>query len=234
MNTENTTQTGINKRRLIRIVLFRLTMFIVLMGLMFFLPAGSLKYWQGWVYIGILVIPMLFVFRYLLRNDPELLERRMRHKEKEKEQKLLIKLSNLYFIAAFILPGFDIRYGWSSVPWYIVILADLMVLIGYFIIVLVFKENSYASRIVEVEETQKVITTGPYSVVRHPMYSGVLLMYILSPVALSSYWAVIPAFLLIFIVIARIINEEKVLRKDLEGYEEYQNKVKHRLIPGLW
>lgn len=223
-----------NLKSLKRTVFFRLALFVVIMGLMFFLPAGTIKYWAAWIYIGIIIFPMLLVFRYFIKRDPELLERRMRHREKEKEQKLIIRLSGLYFFAAFVLPGFDYRFGWSDVSGYIIILADIVILIGYFIFALVLRENSFASRIIEVEEDQKVISTGPYSIVRHPMYSGVLIMYLLSPVALASYWAVIPASLLLPLIIFRVINEEKVLIHELKGYKEYKQKVKYRIIPGIW
>ncbi len=224
----------INLKSLRFAIFKRLSMFVVIMGLMFFLSAGTIQYWPAWIYIAIMIIPLLIVFQYLLKHDPELLERRMRRREKEKEQKLIIKLSYIYFVVAFVIPGFDFRYGWSNVTWSIVIVADILVLSGYLLFVLVLRENSYASRIIEVEEKQKVITTGPYSIVRHPMYTAILIMYILSPVALASYWAVIPAIFLVFIIIARIKNEEKVLKDELEGYPEYLQKVKYRLIPGIW
>jgi protein-S-isoprenylcysteine O-methyltransferase Ste14 len=158
----------------------------------------------------------------------------MKMKEKEREQKLIIKISYIPFFFAFLLPGFDKRFGWSDVPAAIVILADILVFISYCIFFLVLKENSYASRIVEVSPGQKVITSGPYAKVRHPMYSVVLSMYILSPLALGSYWAVIPIIFIIPVIVARIFNEEKVLTRDLNGYKEYTQKTRYRLIPGIW
>ena len=158
----------------------------------------------------------------------------MRMREKEAEQKLIIKLSYLYFLAAFLLPGFDQRYGWSAVPAPVVVMADLIVLLGYALFFLVLKENRYASRIIEVEQQQQVITTGPYALVRHPMYLAVLLMYIFSPLALGSYWAMIPTILLPVLLVARIRNEEKVLTRELAGYQAYRQKIKYRLIPGAW
>jgi protein-S-isoprenylcysteine O-methyltransferase Ste14 len=207
---------------------------IPILGAMFFLPAGTLFYWEAWVYMAIIFIPMAFVVAYFIKNEPELLERRLRMREKEAEQKLIIKLSYLYFLIAFLLPGFDKRYGWSSVPATGVIIADVMVLLGYAFFALVLKENQYASRIIEVEEQQKVITTGPYAWVRHPMYLAVSVMYIFSPLALGSYWAMLPTILLLILLVARIRNEERVLLGELKGYREYTQQTKYRLIPGIW
>jgi protein-S-isoprenylcysteine O-methyltransferase Ste14 len=179
-------------------------------------------------------IPMLFVVAYFIKNAPELLERRLRMREKEAAQKLIIKLSSLYFLIAFLLPGFDKRYGWSSVPATVVIIADVIVLLGYAFFALTLKENQYASRIIEVEEQQKVITTGPYALVRHPMYLAVSVMYIFSPLALGSYWAMLPTILLLILLVARIRNEERVLLRELKGYQEYTQQTPYRLIPGIW
>ncbi|HSM72929.1 MAG TPA: isoprenylcysteine carboxylmethyltransferase family protein [Anaerolineales bacterium] len=169
-----------------------------------------------------------------MKNDPALLERRMRTREKAAEQSLIIKLSVVYFIVIYLLPGFDIRYGWSNTPLWMIIAAQVLALLGYLLVARVFKENSYASRIVEVEDEQKVIDKGPYAVVRHPMYSGVTLLYIMTPLALGSYWSMIPALLIIPLLVARILSEEKILARDLDGYSDYQEKVKCRLIPFVW
>jgi protein-S-isoprenylcysteine O-methyltransferase Ste14 len=200
----------------------------------FFLPAGRWDYWEAWVYIAILLIPMFFAFNYLLKNDPDLLERRMRMRETQSAQKKVVSLSFVYFILAFLLPGFDKRFGWSDVPFHIVLTADLMVLVSYLGVIQVFKANSYASRVVEVMKGQKVISTGPYAYVRHPMYTAVSFMYVFSPLALGSYWAMIPAALIIPLLVARIRNEEEVLEKELDGYVEYKQKTKYRLIPLIW
>ncbi len=207
--------------------------FFVLGG-MFFLPAGTFAYWEAWTYIAVLFIPMFFVFIYLIKNEPELLARRLKMKEKEAEQSLIIKLSYIPFLIAFLLPGFDKRFGWSNVPAVVIIISDILVLLGYGIFFLVLKENPYASRIVEVEPEQTVITSGPYAKVRHPMYSGVLLLYIFSPLALGSYWAIIPTIFIIPVILARILSEEKILARDLKGYKEYMQKTRYRLIPGIW
>ncbi len=224
----------VSERNLIATVSIRLISGIIVMATMFFLPAGTFAYPEAWAYMSTLFIPMFFVFIYLIKKDPDLLARRMKMKEKEKEQKLIIKLSYIPFLISFLLPGFDKRFGWSNVPEALVILADILVFISYLIFFLVLKENSYASRIIEVEPEQTVISSGPYAKVRHPMYSVVLLMYILSPLALGSYWAIIPMILIIPVIVARILNEEKVLVRDLDGYKEYMQKTRYRLIPGIW
>jgi len=224
----------VNLAKLKKIVAVRVLSFFLVSGLMFFWPAGTFRYWQAWVYISILFIPMLFVMACFFRKDPEFLERRIRMKEKEREQKAIIRWGSIVILTAFVLPGFDRRFGGSSVPLAVVLVADFLVLAGYGLCILVFKENRYASRVVEVTAEQSVITTGPYSHIRHPMYLAVLIMYILSPLALGSNWAVLPALLLIFVLVARIKNEEKVLTQKLEGYREYLQRVRFRLIPGIW
>jgi protein-S-isoprenylcysteine O-methyltransferase Ste14 len=224
----------LSRRQLIRMMLLRVLVFVPAMFLLFFLPAGTFAYWEAWLYLAILLIPMMFVFSYLIKNDPELLERRMRMREKVSEQKLIIKFSYLVFLVIFLLPGFDRRWEWSQVPVAVVLAAGLVVLFGYGIFFLVMRENRYASRIIEVEQEQTVISTGPYAIVRHPMYLGALLMYLASPLALGSYWALIPALLTIPILVARILNEEKVLARELTGYREYMQTTRFHLIPGIW
>jgi protein-S-isoprenylcysteine O-methyltransferase Ste14 len=155
-------------------------------------------------------------------------------REREAEQRLIIKLSYLYFLITFLLPGFDHRFGWSKVPGVVVVLADVVVLLGYGMFFLVLRENRYASRIIEIAPEQQVISRGPYALVRHPMYLGVMLMYVFSPLALGSYWAMIPAIGIIPLLVARIRNEESVLARELEGYSDYIQKTRYRLIPGIW
>jgi protein-S-isoprenylcysteine O-methyltransferase Ste14 len=180
------------------------------------------------------MVPAAFVVRYLYKNDLKLLERRMRMRETQKTQKIIQTLSWPFFLSAFILPGLDVRFHWSNVPFPMIIIADVMVLLGYLIIALVFRANSYASRIVEVEKGQKVISTGPYSVVRHPMYSEVIIFYTFSPLALGSYWAMIPALLIVPLLVFRIKGEEKKLLENLEGYKEYVMKTRYRLVLVIW
>jgi protein-S-isoprenylcysteine O-methyltransferase Ste14 len=231
-NTMENTQTP--QSEVIKLVGSRLIMGIPVLLLILFLPAGTFAYWEAWVYLAILLLPMFFVMIYFLKKAPEFLVRRMKLKEKEGEQKIIVKLALIPFLLAFILPGIDKRLGWSNVPILIIVVAEILVCIGYVFVVLVFKENQFASRVIEVVKGQKVIQSGPYRFVRHPMYLGATLMYIASPLALGSYWAIIPATFIIPIFIARIINEEKVLTKELEGYSEYKQKTRYRLIPGIW
>jgi len=215
-------------------IAIRFSLIQLFLGLIILLPAWTLKFWQAYTYLVVLVVPMIFALLYFLKKDPKFLERRTRAKEKEKQQKLLSILSTAIFLAGFIIPGLDHRFAWSDVPTYIVITADIMVLLGYLIILFVFKQNSYASLIIEVNENQKVISTGLYGVVRHPMYLGVLIMFLPTPIALGSYWALIPFAVLPVLLILRILNEEKVLSNNLQGYKEYCQKTKFRLIPFIW
>jgi protein-S-isoprenylcysteine O-methyltransferase Ste14 len=217
-----------------KLVILRFIMAPIFMGLMLFLPAGSLDYWQAWIYCGVLIIPMSLVVFYFIKKDPELLERRMRLKEKEEQQKTIVKLGIIIFFIGFIIPGLDYRYHWSNVPVYLVIVANTIVLSGYIFVFLVLRENSYASRIIEVEKGQKVITTGPYGIVRHPMYLGILVMYLFTPLALGSYWAVIFFLPLIPLLVSRLLNEEEMLLRELPGYEEYCQKTRFHLIPYIW
>ncbi|VVC01606.1 Phospholipid methyltransferase [uncultured archaeon] len=201
---------------------------------MLFLPAGTLDYWQAWLYMSAIFVPVAFVGLYFLAADQAFLERRFKMREKEKPQKLVQKIGALIFIVGFLLPGLDRRFGWSQVPSWMSLAADAVVLLSYFLIFLVFRENSFAGRTIRVEKGQKVISTGPYSVIRHPMYLGVLLMYLATPVALGSYVAFWPFLLTIPLLAYRIGNEEEVLLRELEGYEEYAAKVRYRLVPGIW
>lgn len=236
MTAENTKNppNAVDLKRLKKAVLIRILIGILALGLMFFGLAGTLCYWQAWIYMAVSFIPMFFVMLFLLRKNPELLERRIRMKEKERGQKKIVKFASVIFVIGFLLPGFDHRFGWSSVPFALVVVADVMYLLGYGLFVLVLRENPFAARTVEVEQNQKVITTGPYAVVRHPLYVAVLLIYSFSPLALGSYWALIPSGLTVLILVARILNEEKVLLRDLDGYREYTQKTRYRLIPGVW
>ena len=201
---------------------------------LFFLSAGTVCYWEAWLYMAVLLVSVVWIVAYLLRQAPDLLERRMRMQEKESSQKLIIGLSAVVVLVAFTLPGLDKRYGWSSVPPAVVIVADIGVLLSYAIFALVLKENRYASRIIEVEQQQVVISTGPYAVIRHPMYFAVIVLYVFSPIALGSYWAMIPVVALPGLLVARIHVEEALLNRELKGYREYMQTVKYRLIPGVW
>lgn len=207
--------------------------FIILLAVLF-LPAGTVVYWEAWVYMAVVFVPMTLVLAHLLANNPELLERRLRTREKDAKQALIVKLGSVCWLVALLLPGFDRRFGWSHVPVAAVVVANVLVLLGYGLFILVLRENRYASRIVEVEQGQRVVTTGPYAIVRHPMYLGVLAMFLFTPVALGSWWAVIPALPLVAVLVARIRNEEQLLAKDLEGYRDYAQTTRYRLIPRVW
>jgi protein-S-isoprenylcysteine O-methyltransferase Ste14 len=223
-----------SRKDLNRMVYPKFVSALIVLPLIFMLPAGTWRYWHAWVYTLILLTPMFLLMQYMIMNQPELLVRRMQFREKENTQKKIIMLSYIPIVLAFLLPGFDYRFGWSHVPVWLVIVSDVLVVAGYAVTIWVFRENQFASRIVEVEEEQKVIDTGPYAIVRHPMYVGVLTMYVFSPLALGSFWAVIPALFIIPVLVVRAVDEEKVLSKDLTGYEEYKLKTKYRLIPGIW
>jgi len=236
MNGENRAEpkNALDIGRLKRTALARLLIGISAFGLMLFLPAGTFRYWQAWTYIAILFIPASLVTFCFMRKNPELLERRMRTGEKEAKQRKIVQLGSGLFAIAFLFPGLDRRWGWSSVPPAVVLAANVLIVLGYALVVLSMRENRFAARTVEVERRQKVVTTGPYSVVRHPMYSGMLLMYGLSPLALGSYWALIPFGLMLLVLPVRLVHEEKFLLLELEGYREYCQKTKYRLIPGVW
>jgi protein-S-isoprenylcysteine O-methyltransferase Ste14 len=220
-------------------LLLRLPLGVIVVAALLFIPAGSLKFWQGWAYMACFFIPLLFSFCYLYRHDPQLLERRMQVKEKVREQKLFQALSPLIFSFTLLLSGLDHRFGWSRtslrpVPLWLTLLSQALLLGGILLIFWVMKVNSFASRTVQVEAGQTVISSGPYRLVRHPMYSGGLVMYLSTPLALGSYVA-LPAFaLFIPLIVFRLLNEEKVLRQELPGYAEYCLRTRFRLLPLVW
>lgn len=222
------------KKEFYKMVLVRGLIIYLCLFAMFFLPAGTLDYWQAWVSMGILLIPFTLAVTWFARKRPEFIKRRMRMKEKETGQKKIVIIAYIPFVFGFLLPGFDKRFGWSQVPDVVVIIADIFVLLSYGLILLTFKENQFASRTVEVEKGQTVISSGPYAFVRHPMYLGSIFLYTLTPLALGSFWAMIPAAMIIPVIIARIRNEEEVLVRDLKGYKQYMEKTRYRLIPGIW
>jgi protein-S-isoprenylcysteine O-methyltransferase Ste14 len=205
---------------------------MIVLGVVLFLPAGSFQYWEAWILWSGFTVLTFFITFYFLKKSPELLSRRMQHKEKETKRKPPAIL-NLCFLC-FIIPGLDFRFHWSTVPVWVVIISNVVVFLGYIFIILVFKENSYASTVIQVEKEQQVITTGPYSIVRHPMYLGLILMFLFTPLALGSYWAIIPALLCIPMNVIRILGEEEVLLRDLPGYKDYCLKTRYRLIPLIW
>jgi protein-S-isoprenylcysteine O-methyltransferase Ste14 len=212
----------------------RLVIGLLMIGAMLFLPAGTLKYWQAWAWLAAQFIPMGISLVYLLKIDPKLLERRTRTNETRPEQRRIILASIVYFLIIFLLPGFDVRYGWSNVPAWLSLVADVIVLASYILYVLVLRTNTFASRVIEVEQGQQVITSGPYALVRHPMYLAMILMMTATPLALGSYWAMLPSILFILLLAARAKNEEELLQKELKGYNEYMQKTRYRLFPGVW
>lgn len=205
-----------------------------LVAAMLFLSAGTVRYWEAWVYLSILFITASLMLAYLLKYSPSLLERRMRMREKEPQQRWIVGLSWLWFVITFLVPGFDHRWNGTAVPALAVIIADLFVLLGYGVTFWVFRTNPYASRIVEVAPDQQVVSIGPYAVVRHPMYLGAALIYLATPLALGSFWGCVPAVFILPIMVARIHNEEDVLARDLLGYRDYVLSTRYRLLPGIW
>lgn len=202
-----------------------------------FISAGSLSFWQAWVYLAVFAMCTLLISAYLFRNDPTLLSSRVQVgpvAETRKSQQVIQGFASLFFIALFIVPGLDYRFGWSQVPPVISLVCDGLVVLGFFIVFLVFRENTYTSAVIEVAAQQRVIDTGPYSVVRHPMYAGAAVLLVFTPLALGS-WAALPLPLpLILVVAIRLLDEEKFLSEKLEGYQEYRQKVRYRLVPYLW
>ena len=209
---------------------------IVLFALLF-IPAGTLNYWQGWGYLAVVMITSGAYTVYLAKHDPALLKRRteagIAH-EKEPVQKVIIFFLFAAFIALVVLPSVDFRFGWSRVPWYVSILGDVLVVVSFYIFYLVSKVNTYAAANVRVEEGQKVVSTGMYGFVRHPMYFGALFLIVGTPLALGSWWSLLLTPLFVLVLYFRIANEETVLLRDLPGYAEYRQKVRYRLIPGIF
>jgi protein-S-isoprenylcysteine O-methyltransferase Ste14 len=215
----------------------RLLPFMVTMAAVLFVAAGTIDYWQAWVFLLVFFGSSFAITAYLARHDPALLERRLvagPSAEKDKTQKLIQLLAMIAFIAIFVFPAIDHRYGWSSMPASVAIAGDLLIATGFLAVFLVFKENSYASSIIEVGAEQKIVTTGPYAVVRHPMYSGALVMLIGVPLALGSWWGLLLVIPITAVLVWRLLEEENFLAKSLPGYPDYQNKVRYHLLPLLW
>ena len=205
-----------------------------LLGFCLFYPARTLAYPGGWLFLTLLFVPMFIMGCVMFVRAPELLEKRLNVKEKQKTQKGVVAFSGLMFPVGFVLSGFDFRYGWSSVPLWLTVLSSILFLVGYAMYAEVLRENAYLSRTVEVQEGQKVISTGLYGLVRHPMYLSTLMMFLPIPLILGSFWGLIPFGLYPVVTVIRIFNEEKVLADGLEGYTDYQKKVRYRLIPRIW
>ncbi|MGB8012849.1 MAG: isoprenylcysteine carboxylmethyltransferase family protein [Terriglobales bacterium] len=207
---------------------------LVLFSALLFIPAGSLRFWQGWAYLMVWFVPLLFVFGYFCKHDPQLIERRLQRKEKVPEQKLIMKFGFVIWLIGYLLPGLDHRFGWSHLPLWLTILSLALVLGGCLMMFWVLKANSFAGATIRVEPGQQVISSGPYGIVRHPMYLGASVMFLFAPLALGSYFA-FPVFaLFIPIIVFRLLNEEKVLRQELPGYSEYCLETRFRLVPRVW
>ena len=209
----------------------------VVMFLSIFLPAWSLDFWQGWVFLAAFLGPVLFITLYFLRKDPLLITRRLKAgplAERRKKQKFIQTLASFFFILILLVPGFDHRLRWSTVPDLLALASDAAVVLGLLIVFFVFKENSYTSSAIEVTSKQSVISTGPYSAVRHPMYSGALLTLTFTPVALGSFCSILLVLPMILLIILRILDEEELLLHELPGYREYCKKVRYRLLPRIW
>ena len=215
-------------------VSIRFIVSMVVVGAILFVSAGSVRYWNGWLFMGALFVPMTIALVLLYRKDHSLLEKRIRMHEKEKEQRAYVKWSLLWFLISFAVPGLDYRFGWSDVPEWLALVSVIVMVSGYTLFIVAMLQNSFASRVIEIQTNQRLVDTGLYSVVRHPMYMAATIMYTACPFVLGSYYALIPAILLPLLLAYRIRNEEKVLRVGLTGYSEYTQRVKFRLIPYVW
>ena len=207
---------------------------VILVGLLVFLPAGTIKFFNGWLFMAILFIPMLIAGVVMLFKNPELLKKRLNAKEKEREQDLVVKLSGLMFIAGFIVAGLTYRFGWYTPGKGLVIAGTVLFISAYVLYAEVLRENTFLSRTIEVQENQTVVDTGLYGIVRHPMYSATILLFLSIPLVLGSVFSFAIFLVYPFIIAKRIKNEEELLEKELKGYKEYKEKVKYRLIPFVW
>lgn len=210
---------------------------LLVLGLALFLSAGSLSFWQAWVYLADFGLCTILITAYLIKNDRGLLERRVRGgpvAETQKNQQIIQSLASLFFVALFIVPGLDYRFHWSHIPTVLSLISFVMVAVGFYIVFLVFRENSFTSATIEISDAQKVISTGPYHLVRHPMYSGAFLLLLFTPLALGS-WVSLPLPIPLFLVIiVRLLDEERFLSANLTGYAAYSHQVPYRLVPHLW
>jgi protein-S-isoprenylcysteine O-methyltransferase Ste14 len=211
--------------------------FLSILAVLLFLPVWTFRYWQAWIFLFVFSACALATSLYVMKNDPKLLERRMRAgpvAEKERSQQIIQSVGTAAFISLLLFPPLDHRFGWSAVPWSMVVAGDVLVAVGFLIIFFVFRENGFASGVIEVNEGQKVVATGPYALVRHPMYAGALVMLIGVPLALGSGWGPLMVIPIGVVIVWRLLDEEKFLAKNLAGYSDYRNKVRHRLLPFLW
>ena len=214
--------------------LIKVSLGILLVGAMVFWPAGTLAYEKGWLFMGLLFIPMLIAGFVMLFKAPKLLEKRLDAKEKQGEQKMVVAVSGLMFVAGFVVAGLDYRFGWSRIPMAVTVVSSVLLLIGYGLYGEVLRENAYLSRTIKVQQGQTVVSTGLYGIVRHPMYAATILLFLMMPLVLGSWYATIIFLIYPVLIVIRLTGEEKLLVKELPGYAEYRKKVKYRLIPFIW
>jgi protein-S-isoprenylcysteine O-methyltransferase Ste14 len=210
---------------------------VICLAALMFLPVWTFDYWQAWIFLAVFSVSVLAITVYLIKNDPKLLKRRVNAgpgAERERSQKVIQFIAQIAFIAVIVFPSVDHRFQWSVVPPYIVIAGDFLVALGLIIVFLVFKENTFTSAIIEVGTEQKVISTGPYAIVRHPMYIGALVMLIGVPLALGSWWGLLAIIPITLVIVCRLLDEENFLVRTLSGYSEYRNKVRYHLVPFVW
>jgi len=207
---------------------------LIVVGVLLFVPAGTLDYWQGWLFVALLFVPMFIAGVVLMFRNPELLRKRLEAKEEEKEQKWVVALSGLLFIAMFVVAGLNRRYLWWMLPDWAAYSAAVLFLVGYLLYAEVLRENVWLSRTIEVQEHQKVVDTGLYGIVRHPMYAATLILFLTMPLVLASPWAFVIMLFYIPVIDKRIRNEEMVLEEGLEGYKEYKKRVRYKVVPFVW
>lgn len=220
--------------KLLTEALTKFTFGLLMVGLLIFIPAGTIEYTYGWLLVGLLFVPMLIAGFVMLAKSPEFLKKRLDAKEKQGTQKGVLALSGLMFIAGFVVAGMDFRFGWSTVPIWMVITASALFLVAYALYAEVMRENAYLSRTIQVEVGQTVVDTGMYGIVRHPMYAVTILLFLMIPLILGSWYALIPFAFYPVIIVVRLKDEEKLLTRELRGYTEYKKKVKYRIIPFIW
>ena len=214
--------------------IFKFLLGILLVGVLIFIPAGTLNYFNGYLLMGVLFVPMFIAGIIMMIKNPKLLEKRLNAKEKQKEQSIVIKLSALMFIAGFVLAGLDFRFGWIKLPSFIPYVASVLLLLSYIMWAEVLRENAYLSRTITVSEGQQVVKTGLYGIVRHPMYTATVILFLSMPLVLGSLISFFVFLIYPVLIVVRIVNEEKFLEKELAGYIEYKKEVKYRLIPFIW
>ena len=222
------------KNNLLKEAIVKFSLGVIIIGLWIFIPAGTLSYLQGWIFMGILFIPMFLAGLVMLAKNPGLLRSRLDAKEKQKDQDMVVKLSGLMFLIGFIIAGLNYRFKWHVLSFKASIIAAIIFIFAYIMYAEVLRENTYLSRTIKVQENQKVIDTGLYGIVRHPMYSVTVILFLSMPIVLGSIYSFIIFLMYPFIIAKRIKGEEKLLKEELDGYKEYMNKVRYRLVPFIW